>query len=207
DLGSGTVTAVSGNVITLSVAPSPWLSGSLIEILNSDGSVHASYVITAISGANVTVQLASGESTANAPVGSAYRGNLGLDKITVGQATLSTPALHGNDLTLSGAIETMELRAQNLTLTGASLRQTPTTTTPNTFNSLNINVAGTLTVSANSIIDATGRGYTGVLSGVGRTYPNTTTGGSTTGAAGRHGGGGKNLGDYYKPEPDAGDAA
>ena len=194
DLGSGTVTAVSGAVITLSKSPSPWLVGSYIDILSATGSVLSSYLITATSGNSVTVQLASGESAANAPVGSIYRGNLNLDAITIGSnARVIAPAIRGNNLTISGTIDTTDVTAQNLTLIGATLRQTPTTTA--ITNSLQINVAGTLAVRANSTVDASGRGYTGVVNGVGRTYPNTTLGGSTPDSGGSHGGiGGRNAG-------------
>jgi hypothetical protein len=181
DLGTGTITAVNGNVLTLSVAVPVWVAGSSIEILDAGGAVIATYEIASSTTTSVTVIVPNGQ-TLNAPIGSAYRGSSKIATFTVGaNATLSTTALHGDDMTLSGEIETTEVRGRNLTLKSAAVRQTPTTAT--TTNALRIITTGTLSVDAASVIDAVGRGYL-----PGRTFDNTTTGGSTGSAAGSHGG-------------------
>jgi len=211
DLGSGTVTAVNGNVLTLSAAVPDWVAGSSIDILDASGAVIATYEIASSTATSVTVIVPNGQ-TLNAPVGSAYRGLNKIATITVGaNATLTTPALHGDDMTLSGEIETIEVRARNLTLKSAAIRQTPTTVT--TTNALHIITTGTLSVDAASIIDATGRGFL-----AGRTWNNTTIGASTGSAAGSHGGTGgidpfnsfvaAPYGSLYDPnEPGGGSAA
>jgi len=180
DLGTGTITAVNGNVLTLSGAVPDWVTGSSIEILDALGTVIATYEITSSTATTVTVIVPNGQ-TLNAPLGSAYRGSTKIATFTVGtNGTLSTPALHGDDMTLSGEIETTEIRAHNLTLKSASVRQTPTTAT--TTNALKIVASGTLNVDAASVIDASARGFL-----AGRTWNNTTTGTSSGAAAGSHG--------------------
>ncbi|HXA17287.1 MAG TPA: Ig-like domain-containing protein [Thermoanaerobaculia bacterium] len=179
DLGSGTITAVNGNVLTLSNPVPAWVAGSTIEILTASGTLLSSYEISASTTTTVTVIVPSG--LLNAPVGSPYRGSSKIATITIKNGKLQTPAIHGDDITLSGEIDTTEIRAHNLTLAGASVRQTATTTA--VTNALQIVVSGTLSVDSSSVIDAAGRGYV-----AGRTFGNTTTGGPVNATAGSHGG-------------------
>ena len=48
--------------------------------------------------------------------------------------------------------------------------------------------AGAIYVACDGSIDASGLGFAGATTGRGRTWPNTTTGGSHNGAGGSHGG-------------------
>src|SRR5258708_21166313 len=155
-----------------------------------------------MSGKVVTVQLGGGEGVAGAPVGSDYRGNLGIDRVTVntnatlsigtvrggnmtlgGAGTLKAGTIQAQDLTITGTVEATSVTAQNLTVgNGGALRQLATTAT--TTNSLQINVSGTVTVNTGGSLDASSRGYVGCGSGVGVTVPNTLWTPMTTG--GRH---------------------
>ena len=61
--------------------------------------------------------------------------------------------------------------------------------------SLDIQVTGGVYVSCGGTIDAGGKGYQDAVGGSGRTWPNTTTGGSSGTSAGSHGGEGGHGGD------------
>jgi hypothetical protein len=188
DLGTGTVTAVSGSTLTLSGAVPNWVAGSSIEIMDALGNVIAKYEIASSTATTVTVIVPSGQ-TLNAPIGSAYRGSMGIATVTVGaNAKLQGAAFRGDDMTLSGEIDTTEIRARNLTLKHALVRQTPTTAT--TINALRIFASGTLSVDSSSVIDAAGRGFL-----VGRTWNNTTSGASVTGGGSHGGTGGHDIND------------
>jgi len=181
DLGTGTITAAAGNTLTLSAAVPSWIAGSWIEVLDAVGNVIGAYEIASSTATTVTVIVPGGQ-TLNAPIGSAYRGSSKIAAFTIGSnATLSTPALHGDDMVVKGEIDTTEVRAHNLTLQSAAIRQTATTAA--VTNALRIVTTGTLSVDASSVIDANARGFL-----AGRTWNNTTTGGSTFAAAGSHGG-------------------
>src|SRR5258708_20932829 len=144
-----------------------------------------------MSGKVVTVQLGGGEGVAGAPVGSDYRGNLGIDRVTVntnatlsigtvrggnmtlgGAGTLKAGTIQAQDLTITGTVEATSVTAQNLTVgNGGALRQLATTAT--TPNSLQINRGGTVTVNTGGSIDASGRGDLGYIPGGGVAYPHT----------------------------------
>ncbi|HVR41771.1 MAG TPA: Ig-like domain-containing protein, partial [Thermoanaerobaculia bacterium] len=187
DLGTGTVVGVSGNVITLSATVPEGVIGSAIEILTPAGAVLSTYEILASSGNSVTVRLAAGESAPNAPIGSPYRGLWTIDRINAGnKAYLGGKIFRTNNLTLTGNIEVEELYARNLTLQSGQLTQRPASTAE--LYRLQINVEDTLTVDASSYISAEGKGFVGYASGKGRTWPNTTAGGSTHYSGGSHGG-------------------
>ncbi len=63
--------------------------------------------------------------------------------------------------------------------------------------SLNLQVTGAVYVSCGGTIDAAGKGYQDAVNGYGRTWPNTTTGGSYQSSAGSHGGEGGHGGEAY----------
>jgi hypothetical protein len=212
--GSGTVTAVNGNVVTLSGAVPFDVEGTSIEFLDATGNVIATYEITARTSTTVTLRLASGETSANVPVGSAYRGMIPVDRVTARGAALFdsngaaastfTSATGGvlrfgsihstHDITLQSANVELNgtLSAPNLTLAaGSTLAHSRATAT--TINRLLIDVPGTITVDATSAIDVSARGLTGALNGTSYTYDKLTgkpslTGGATSFNGGSHGG-------------------
>src|SRR5258708_19381205 len=153
-----------------------------------------------MSGKVVTVQLGGGEGVAGAPVGSDYRGNLGIDRVTVntnatmsigtvrggnmtlgGAGTLKAGTIQAQDLTITGTVEATSVTAQTLTVgNGGALRQLATTAT--TTNSLQINVSGTVTVNTGGSLDATRPGHGGDGSGGGGADPTTPWAPIDTGA-------------------------
>ena len=194
DLGSGTVVSVAGNVLTLSDAVPEWVEGSFIEI---DATL---YAITSRTSTTVTV-----DGTPTVTAGAAYRGVWRFDGVTAQRrGTLDAAALRsprvdttstglvrveewaGEDLDLRGRLEATRVSASTLAVQNSSLL-THAATTSTTIYTLTVDV-DTLTIDATSSIDVSGRGYTGSVSGYGRTWPNVTTGGSYNGAGGSHGG-------------------
>src|SRR5205085_4198787 len=179
--GSGTITAIAGNVLTLSATVPLAIESTTLELLDATGSVTASYVITARTNSSVTVDAAS----VNATVGTAYRGVPNFDKITLrGGAVFTAPTvatnylagattttarvneLHSaNALTLSGG--TVEL---NGTLTSASLaladavKVTHAIATTTAVNRLAVKVAGAMTIDALSSIATDAKGIAGNVS-------------------------------------------
>ncbi|HVT45346.1 MAG TPA: Ig-like domain-containing protein [Thermoanaerobaculia bacterium] len=189
NFSGASVMAVSGNVITVSGTVLEFVEGSWLEILDGTGLVIASYEIIGRTTNTVTVRLVSGESEANAPVGSAYRNVWRFENITVRNGgLLEASHVRSSDLTLVGQLHVNgSLRAKNLTLPGGSvLTHTPTDT--GTIRRLDIEVEETLWIEGGARIDVTGRGFIGTVNWVGRTWPNTTVGGSSEGAGGSHGG-------------------
>ena len=207
-LGAGTVTAVSGAVVTLSAPVPDWMTGSTIEFLTAGGVVQSSYPIAATTSTTVTLTLGTGESAPNVQVGMGYQGvwniaavtvqhNGMLDAPAVAATTLTPPPSGGlmrftalrfvNGTIQSGRVEAGSVTAQNLTMSnGAVLAQIGTDAT--TIRSLQVNVTNALTVDATSSIDVSGEGFSGDQAGYGRTWNNTFTGGSFNGAGGSHGG-------------------
>jgi hypothetical protein len=208
-IGTGTVTAVNGAVVTLSSPVPEWIEGTTLEFLDAAGTLVSSYEIVSRTATTATLRLGSGETVANVAVGNTYRGTWRIDQLTArGEGMLESSGglrmsliattgtnsflrfgdVRGDDVILrgrieaNGVVETKSLALQN----GAVLTHTPTTDT--TINRLTVKVEGTITVDATSAIDVTGRGFTGSTAGFGRTWPNTTTGGSYNGAGGSHGG-------------------
>jgi len=214
--GTGTVTGINGNVVSLSGTVPFSIEGTAIEFLDASGNVVSSYVITARATNSVTVALATGESAANAAPGNAYRGLMNVDKFTVRglataeiagttAATLSTVGGGTTLLRVAGDVHALKdatllgpnleingtLSAPNLTLTGATL--THSRATASTINRLNVNVTGTMTVDATSSVDVSTRGITGAVNGTAYTYDRandkpTLTGGAFDFSAGSHGG-------------------
>jgi len=194
-LGSGTVSAINGNTLTLSAPVPEWIEGSWLELAN------ASARIVARTATTVTL-----DDSISVTQGDSYRGVWRFELLTgrrqgvLQSDVLRTPAiettstalvrvteLRGDDVLLRGRLEASDVFARNLTLqNGAFLTHAATTSA--TVNRLNVDVDQTVAVDASSSIDASGRGYTGTSSGFGRTWPNTTTGGSFNGAGGSHGG-------------------
>src|SRR6185436_18454786 len=147
--------------------------------------------IVARTATTVTLRLAVGESAANATAGASYRGMLNVTRATarglgvlegtgVTAATFTTSGagivrfrdLHSaGNVTLDGA--TVEVNgsvsAANLTLqNGATLTQSFATAT--SFNRLNVNLTGVLTIDPTSAVDVTARGLTGSVNGTAYTY-------------------------------------
>src|SRR5258708_10637557 len=206
--GTGTVTAVNGNVVTLSGTVPFDVEGTWIEFLDANGNVASSYEITTRSSTTVTLSAAP-----NTTIGAAYRGMFRVDKVTSrGEAIAESTGLTTNtfvggtsgifrlttadgisDVTMLNATAEVNgtLFAPNLTMTGSVLTHTKTTAT--TINRLGVNVTGTLTVDAASTIDVSTRGLTGSVNGTAYTYDRgtdkpTLTGGATSFSAGSHGG-------------------
>jgi hypothetical protein len=202
-LGTGTITAVNGTTLTLSNPVPEWIEGSWIDTSASlsAGSADASAQIVARTTNTVTLS-----ATLDVQPGAAYRGSwrfaqltarrqgvVQTDVLRVPQIDTTATALvrvrdlRGDDVVLRGRIEASGVATRNLTLqNSAFLTHPPTNAT--TTNRLTVDVLQTISVDATSSIDASGRGYTGATSGYGRTWPNTTTGGSYNGAGGSHGG-------------------
>ena len=204
-IGSGTVTAVSGAVVTLSNPVPEWIEGATIEFLDAAGALLSSYEIESRTGTTVTLRLAAGQ-TANVSAGNGYRGLWPFTQVTARrQGTLDMGAvrtplittagtsfvrfeeLRGDDLVLRGLVEASRVVARSLALQNGAILSHPATTAT-TIHSLNVDVDGPVTIDATSAIDVSGRGFSGSTSGYGRTWPNTTTGGSYNGAGGSHGG-------------------
>ncbi|MCU1228830.1 MAG: LamG domain protein jellyroll fold domain protein, partial [Acidobacteria bacterium] len=210
--GNGTVTAINGNVITLSNAVPFSIESSTIELLDAASNVVSSYTITARTANSVTVDLA-GEPVVNAAIGTAYRGVTKVDKLTLrGGALLATSSLSTPLVTATGASArlndlhstppmvldggTLEVNgtvaAPALSLTnGVKLSHSIAGTT--TISRLNINVAGAFTIDALSSVDVTGVGIAGNSGGVAYTYDPrsglpTLAGGASGWNGGSHGG-------------------
>jgi hypothetical protein len=208
--GAGTVTAVSGNTLTLSNAVPFDVEGTRIQLLDANGDVTEEHEVTARSTNGVTV---NGNVAASAGV--AYRGIVRADRITArGGAILQSTALSAPSFTggTNGIIRTPlvhsagdvaienggivevngTLMARNLALrTGANLTHSRATST--LINRLNVDVDQTITIDPLSMIDVSIRGLTGVVGGVGTTYDSTTgkptlTGGATNLSGGSHAG-------------------
>jgi hypothetical protein len=183
--GSGTVSSVSGNTVTLSNAVPLDVEGTWIEFLDANGKVASANEITARTATSVT--LAGTVSVAN---GAAYRGTIYADKLTsrngafAGASSSRIPLYIGTansgfrfgNVVVNGDVSlqtaNMEVNgtiaATNLSLTSSNLGHSIATAT--TINRLNVDVAQTLTVDAASAIDVTARGLTGAVSGVPYTY-------------------------------------
>ena len=205
--GTGTVTAINGNVITLSAAPNEWCVGMWIELLDGTGNVQSKYEITArdVAAKTVTVNLA-GETAVNAQNGTAYRGSWKFDKITARGAApftlgnvrttritgdtstpMSSTGLAGDDsLVIHGIV--MNLTAGGITAADGLTLESATTLNAASLIALKINAANSLTIDATSSINADGKGYSVVASGTGQTWPGTTAGGSFNNTGGSHGG-------------------
>ena len=200
-IGSGTVTAVDGAVVTLSNPVPEWIEGATIEFLDATGAVLSSSEIAARTATTVTLK-----NDVSVAVGNAYRGLWPFSQViarrqgTLDMGAVRTPLvttsgtsfvrfdeLRGDALVLTGRVEANKVVANSLALqSGAVLTHPPATAT--TVYSLNVDISGPLTIDAASSIDVSGRGYSGSAGGYGRTWPNTTTGGSYNGAGGSHGG-------------------
>jgi len=204
-LGTGTVTAINGNVITLSAAPNEWCVGMWIEFLDANGNAASKYEITArdVAAKSVTVNLA-GDSAVNAQTGSNYRGSWKFDKVTarnkasfalgnirtpqlIGDTTtqVSSTNILGGDVVLHGGSVTMSAGAisvDNLTL------ESGVTLTHATGGKVSVNATNNLTIDSTSSINADGKGYNVVTAGTGTTWNGTTSGGSFANTGGSHGG-------------------
>ncbi len=199
-LGTGTVTAVNGNTLTLSAAVPDWVEGSWIELPAGSAQIVARTATT------VTLNGSPGVAQ-----GDAYRGSWRFGQITARRqgivfadvfriAAIDTTStglvrsndLRGDDVTLRGRVETGSLAALNLSLQNSAVL-THAPASASAVKRLTVDVQQALFIEAGSSIDATGRGFTGSTAGFGRTWSaasatGTTTGGSYNGAGGSHGG-------------------
>jgi hypothetical protein len=198
DLGSGTITSVSGTSVTLSGTVPEFVEGSLLEVTSASGVV-TSYTIASRGADSHVVNLLT--VPVSIAAGQTYRGVWSFDAITVTGAQsfraggLRTPLvttdatsflrpaeLRSTDLVVHGRIESPSITATNATIANGSLIAHEVNDSAS-VRSLTMNVSATLTVDATSAIDATGRGYT-----AGRTWPFTTVGASSDESGGSHGG-------------------
>ncbi|HYR27855.1 MAG TPA: hypothetical protein VEU30_05285, partial [Thermoanaerobaculia bacterium] len=222
ELGTGTVTAASGSVLTLSNPVPDWLAGSWIELLDASGNVAAAYEIASRTATTVTLRN-GGEAVA---AGTAYRGawrfgelaatnHAYLRTAAVYETPLLTTAvngwmtigdLRGTDVTMKGVLfELTNVKTSTLTVTGGAMLSHPV---PDLTSIRKLTIdTGTLTIDAGAGIEVSGRGFASL-----RTWNNVTAGGSTGHSGGSHGGmgayhtgvSGPTFGSLYDPDTPGG---
>jgi hypothetical protein len=187
-MGGSTSTGLTAN--TLTDATAAFIPGALVGLeLNPNPQTQTKrFTIIANDGTTLITDPADGDMRAVAAAGDLYTSSIDLARLVVRDHALVEIANGDANRTNRQGL----LVANTIDVVQNSQLLHPPATSQSTFG-LALNVTGTLTVDATSRIDASGRGLLGGLSGdntttTGRTFVNTTTGGSTGRSGGSHGG-------------------
>jgi len=173
----GTMTMPQSNLVA-SGSATGYQGGAGTIYLKADTAVNGDLVVSAAGSKDKVTELPAGDYGTVSVTGSTM--------VTDGPVTAATIVLN------NAVLQSTVLTADTVTLTNGSTLTHPAATT-STVSSLSLAVSGTLTVDATSKIDASSRGYLGAYQGGnssnnGRTFGNTTNGGSTNYSGGGYGG-------------------
>ncbi len=187
-VGPGSITAISGNVLTDSSAS--FLPGRLIGLKLIPNIKDKEKVFTIIdnTATTITTDPADGSLTSAAAAGDTYSG------MTVFDGHLKIQNTYIAEINGGASVSNLSV------LENSRLRHPVSTGSKSHF--LFLKVAGTIAVDSTSSINASARGYLGGYSGednssyYGRTLGNTTSGGSYLYSGGSYGGLGGKYGSY-----------
>jgi len=202
-IGRGTVSAVTS--ASLTDASATWVPGALKGLkINPNTSQHLAFTVLDNDATTIFIDPAEGDMAAVAATGDIYAGVYTFRQMAVrgkARARCDERLLVDDALDVDGGtLVAGQIMANRVSLINGGVLSHANTTTALVYD-LEISALDSLMVDAASSVDVTGRGYLGGYSGgnnsnTGRTFGNTTTGGSVTYSGGSYGGPGGLYGSY-----------
>jgi hypothetical protein len=203
-IGRGTVSALASN--SLSNSTGIWRPGMLKGLkVNPNINQDMTFTVTDNDATTIFTDPADGDLTQVAAVGSTYAGIYSFNKIKItgkSRARCDEQLFIDDGLVVDGGnLIAGDITADKIALANGGLLSHANATTESVF-ALDLSALSSLVIDSTSKIDVTGKGCLGGYSGgnnsnTGRTFGNTTTGGSATYSGGSYGG----LGGVYSNYP------